>query len=320
MNICNPVVRPTQSFVTLQPFHHYCHEIPLRRILLTLLLFSWLLHQTAYAQTEDCIASNSCIAEYSWDVGIAAGIGARTNPLVDGDSLPNLLLLDVAWYGQHGYFDNGEVGYKWLEQDSSGFETYVTLDREAAFFNFWHPGNFTISFSSASPTPGAPNPDNPDVDDQSLEVSSKDIASRRWAIHAGGRYHLYADDSEWTFSIESDVSSVHKGHKAAITYQYLWRGDNWSFRLKPSLTWKSDGLVNYYYGLSARDSLASEQTYFAKGGLQPAISILYTRRINQNWQWIVNASYQKLHAGMTDSPLVERSNISSVFFGAGYRF
>ena len=269
----------------------------------------------ADSNNEDCSQANICIEQSNWQIGVALGLGAKSNPLVDGDAIPQVVLLDVAWYGENAYFDNGELGYKFIETEYTGLESYLTLDRERAFFNFWHPTNVFVTGSALNPSVPAS-----DTDNQTPEISIEQVERREWAVNAGLRMHLYGDNDEWIFSAEQDISSVHNGYKAAFSYQYFWRGNDWSLMVRPSLIWKSDKLIDYYYGLSDQDRLIHTQGYTAKGGLQPAISLLYTKQINPNWQWIVSASYQKLHTSMKNSPLVRHDHISSLFIGAGYKF
>ncbi len=328
VNNCNPRMSKATSFVNLvQQAHIKKISVKIRAvklaiqllILVPLLVASAFLcaEETAYSTEPEnqCEKSNTCIEKSNWQIGVAIGLGAKSNPLVDGDALPQIILLDIAWYGENAYFDNGELGYKFIQTETAGLESYVTLDRERAFFSFWHPNNIVIAGSALSPT--VPSSDETE---QETEISIRQIERRDWAVNAGLRMHLYGDDSEFTLSAETDISSVHKGYKVAMTYQHHWVGEDWSLMIRPSLIWKSDNLINYYYGLSDQDVFVHSQSYQAKGGFQPAISVLYTQQINADWQWIVNASYQKLHSSMVNSPIVRRDNVSSLFIGAGYRF
>lgn len=271
----------------------------------------WLVQTNALA----CEPPQNCAIEGEWDIGIALGLGARNNPLVDGETIPNIVLFDVAWYGETLYFDNGEFGFKWHDSDALLAESYVTLDRENIFFELWHPANFTVNVSAPSV------PDNiPDSGNSNFEISKDDVATRKWAVNVGSRIHYYFGDYEATFSLETDISSVHQGHKAELSLERLWKGNNWNVRLRPSVTWKSDNHVNYYYGVTSRDTDISALLYEAKGGFQPGVSLSYTRTISPQWYWVANASYRKLHDSMTKSPLVDKSNVASIFIGVGYRF
>ena len=267
-----------------------------------------------------CESGQPCIDKGKWDIGIALGIGVRTNPLVEGDTFPNILLIDVAWYGNHVYFDNGELGYKLIEHQKTGLEAYFTIDREAAYFDLLHPGNFSVA-AIVSPTTGQPIPPNSQTPDgEELALSFDDLQDRNWAVNAGARYHYYTQDGELSFAYETDISGVHQGNKAVISYEHFWFGDDWQLSLRPSLQWKSDKLVNYYYGVSNQDFPDNDIRYVAKGGIQPSLSLVFTKRFNEDWHWVANLSYQKLHSSMIESPIVDKNSVSNVFVGLGYRF
>lgn len=283
------------------------------RQVITILLLLISLGALACEEEQDCIDQNS------WQFGLAIGLGMRTNPLIDGDNIPLIILPDIAWYGESAYFDNGELGFQWVDDNAFAFETFVTFDLERAFFSFWHPDNVLVpSFGFTSDIPeSSPNFDQ---GQQTQRVSIDDIATRKWALNAGMRLHYRHAATEVTLSWQSDISNVHEGHKATLAYQYHWQWDQWRFLLAPRISWKSDNLINYYYGVSARDTVASNQFYTATGGFQPGLGFAASRPINDRWQWLIRADLQKLNSGMSDSPLVEQNNIRSIFVGAGYRF
>ena len=258
-----------------------------------------------------CQDSKQCIEQDQWSIGLAVGLGAKTNPLVDGDAIPQVLLLDIAWYGESSYFDNGELGIRWLEDKSFGSESYLTLDRERAFFYFWDPANILVNISA--PTSEIDPVTAPDTD-----VSVNDVERRKWAILAGTRLNYYKGSQKWTLSLETDITGVHSGQRVGLSYQKTWLGDNWRVQITPSVIWKSEALIDYYYGLDEADSAGV--LYKGKGGLQPSISLFYAYEITPKWQFLFSSSYQSLNTGMTNSPLVKDKYVSSLFIGAGYRF
>jgi outer membrane protein len=258
-----------------------------------------------------CDEDEQCIEQNTWSIGLAFGLGAKTNPLVDGDAIPQVLMLDIAWYGENAYFDNGELGYRLFEEESFGLESYITLDRERAFFHFWDPANILLNTGVSAPS------NDPDSEEE-IKVSIDDISDRKWAVLGGTRFSYYYGSQKWALSLETDISGVHSGHRIGLTYQKTWVGDKWRVQLTPSLTWKSDALIDYYYGLNRDDKALL--LYDGKAGIQPSISLFYAYEITPKWQFLFNTSYQSLHSGMTNSPLVKDSVVSSVFIGAGYRF
>jgi outer membrane protein len=269
-----------------------------------------------------CDENDQCVEPGEWSVGLALGLGAKTNPLVDGESIPNVLLLDIAWYGEKTYFDNGELGFRWLDDENVGIESYLTFDRERAFFKFWDPANILVNIGSVSP-PSAPLPNPPvppmsDASEDALEISIDDVERRKWAILQGNRLSYYQGTQKWSLSLETDITGVHNGQRIGLSYQKAWIGKNWRVQVKPSIVWKSDAIIDYYYGLDEADTV--DLLYEGKGGLQASISFFYAYDITPKWQFIFSSSYQSLHSGMTNSPLVKDKHVSSVFIGAGYRF
>ena len=265
---------------------------------------------------DACEPPQDCLLANSWQIGIAVGIGVRSNPLVDGDNVPLLLLPDIAWYGDAAYFDNGEFGYQWVDSETNAFETFIHLDEERSFFTFWSPSNiFLPSGDLALATPGS------ELDSQTPEeISVDDIASRKWALNAGVRWHLKQKTGEWQISLEKDISGVHKGEKLHLSYQHNWQWREWRMALKTTAIWKSEKLSDYYYGISARDNVSANYYYQARAGWQPKLSLHLQHPLSSRWLWLLNASYQKLHSGVTNSPLVREKDVKSVFSGVAYRF
>jgi len=269
-----------------------------------------------------CDSTEQCLDANQWQVGLAVGLGGKSNPLVDGDTIPLILLPDIAWYGEAAYFDNGELGWQWTDSPHSAFVSYVSVDNERAFFSFLHPANIFSSNGtiSISPEPGLGEPGREPEIKENLAVSLDDVARRNWAVMAGARWYFYVKDSELHIAIEQDISGVHKGQKVAASILYPWQFADWQVSLQAQLIWKSRDLIDYYYGVSARDGVDRSQFYQGKAGFQPSIAVTVVNPINEQWHWLAKASYQQLHTGMTDSPLVNKNKVYSLFFGAAYRF
>jgi outer membrane protein len=321
--ICNRVMSAHMIFVKLYDMHNFTQQLivdiclSIRNYLKRLPLLGGrvcyicflilLMPSNSFACDED----EQCIEQDTWSIGLAFGLGAKTNPLVDGDAIPQVLMLDIAWYGENAYFDNGEIGYRWLEDETFGLESYITLDRERAFFHFWDPANILLNTGVIAPS------NDPDSE-QDITVSIDDISDRKWAVLGGSRLSYYSGSQKLSLSLETDISGIHNGHRIGLSYQKTWAGDKWRVQLTPSLTWKSDAVVDYYYGLDRDDKALL--LYDGKAGIQPGISLFYAYEITPKWHFLFNTSYQSLHSGMTNSPLVKDNSVSSVFIGAGYRF
>lgn len=297
----------------------------MRFIILTLLLLFAPLSFACDVPADDTVDESpeaGCVETSRWQIGVALGAGVRTNPLEDGDHIPLVVLPDIAWYGEKAYFDNGELGYQFIDTRQWGAEAYLTIDRERAFFSFWQPANvFVPDLGFAADTPALSGPAiSAEPEFARPSVSIDRVASRDWALHAGARVRWYSGSHGLRASWEEDVSNTHDGSKAVFSYSYATEYQGWQFAISPSLIWKSDRLVNYYYGLSSRDNLPLNQFYVAQGGWQPALSVRVVKPLSKRWQFLMFSSYQRLHSSMRNSPLVRSGNIRSIFIGAGYTF
>lgn len=294
-----------------------------------LILLSMFVSGTILACSED----ETCIEESSWHLGIAVGVGIKTNPLVDGDDIPLVILPDIAWYGEKAYFDNGELGYQWLSQPQFAFETFLQVDRERAFFSFLHPANILLTptegFSPSSPdmntsdaslSPGIPGPEEGEIQNNQRSLSIDDIGSRSWALNAGIRGHYFSSNSEWQLTLQQDVSNVHQGQQLGLEYSHKWLWHDLRLGLRLGTDWKSTDLLDYYYGVSEKDTKFSEFYFEGKAGWQTYLSINAQKPIDENWLWLANIGYRKLPESLTNSPLIEQDNIRNIFLGVAYRF
>ena len=283
-------------------------------------------HLSAYASNSSDCGETDCINVGEWELGVAIGIGARSNPLVDGDVLPLIVLPDIAYYGESFYFDNFEIGYQLLPSNNQSVEVFVKPNTERAYFSFWHPDNVLLTFTSSpldgpsTPTfptiPGVPNEPTKPVQ---KEISVDDVSKRDWAIDAGIRWQYYQPSYRLSAFINTDVSGVYKGTNGGVNVAFPWRLNEWQFTSSLGAVYKSTALTNYYYGISIADT-KSKDTFQAKGGWQYSFNTSASYQFSDSWQILLRFEITQLHSGMYNSPLVKDKQVTSVFSGFVYRF
>ena len=66
-----------------------------------------------------------------WRLGIALGYGERSNPLALSEDIPILVDLDIAWFGERFFFDNGDLGFTFADNRlvTASFVARVNSDR-----------------------------------------------------------------------------------------------------------------------------------------------------------------------------------------------
>ncbi len=289
------------------------------KYVLLLLIVNASLPVFACENPKNC-RDNEYVENNSWEFGVAIGAGVRTNPLSGGDDIPLVLIPDIAWYGDNAYFDNGELGYQWIQSNDFALETFIEINRERAFFSFWHPENiFVNSNFIESSFPASPQDDRQNII-SSTPITVENVAKRRWAVDAGIRAHKYFDHTEFNVALFYDVSGTYDGGHLEANYYYRWQIPKWAFSVNTRVTWKSESLIDYYYGVSLMDTNSFDLLYSGESTVNVGLYAKASRTINENWQWLIMASTEWLGDGMTDSPIVVESEINTVFVGLAYRF
>ena len=73
-------------------------------------------------------------AESPWRLGIAAGYGERSNPLVLSDDIPIAIDIDIAWFGKRFFFDNGDLGYTFANNELVTGSLVARFNSDRVFF------------------------------------------------------------------------------------------------------------------------------------------------------------------------------------------
>jgi len=276
------------------------------------------------AQGESSTANNSN-PQYSqvgqWQFSIALGIGQKSNPLVGGKDIPIYVIPSVYYYGESIYFDDGVLGYSFFENQRFTVSTLVKLNAHAANFYRWHPGNIFIP-STQSLDSLAPATDT--GKDEQTDVDIEQLAKRKWALDGGLQLNYFADNhlmfqARWS----RDISNVYRGDSISLKLEKSMSlsNDN-QFQLKVSVgaDWHSANLVDYYYGVSARDDVDSSLQFTGKSSVNWFASTTLTYHISSQWRAVMTLQTSKLDNNISDSPLVKDSTINTTFIGVAYDF
>ena len=70
-----------------------------------------------------------------WRLGVALGYGQRTNPLIQSDDIPVVVDLDIAWFGERWFFDNGDLGFSLVDNPAFTTNIVARVNSDRAFFS-----------------------------------------------------------------------------------------------------------------------------------------------------------------------------------------
>ncbi len=280
--------------------------------LLTALCFSTLfacfsLHATQTSEHTDDYTEQD-IATDRLHLSLSVGAGVITNPLHGGDNIPLVLIPQVAFYAEQWFFDNGRLGYSFIQSPKHHLNLVSELNSESRFFIDWHPKNVFTLQSSALNNQFIMQ----DEASSSRYVGIDDLHKRHIALDAGIAYHYVNEGHIFSVQALHDVTDVYRGTRAALQWQY--HTVLGKLKIKPTLgiNYKSAELNSYFYGLK------EGETQFGK--IDVGSSWQPYAKIDARWP-LSKADSLRFHvayydySAMDGSPLFERTYSMTAFIG-----
>jgi MipA family protein len=280
-----------------------------RAKLFLLAVLAGLFHMPAAAAEQDCSGpSGDCVAVGRWNFSVALGAGVRTNPLVNGEDIPLVIIPHVSYYGERFFLDDLDVGFTLAESGANTFNLVASPGYDRVYFYRTDLQNFFITGFS---TPGSP-------------AYTDDAASAgpgATKVPPGSRRVTYLAGPEWTFKyggvsgqldVLHEVTGQNHGDEVRAALGVPLMRSKGELTANIGITWKSAAIVNYYYGVPIIYSGGSALDPFAKLG--------YTLPLSGKWRFNAFAEYERLGNAIADSPIVAEHSVATVFVGAIYTF
>lgn len=252
--------------------------------------------------------------ESAWRLGLALGYGERSNPLIQSDDVPIVVDVDIAWFGERFFFDNGDVGLTMVNNDllTASLVGRVNSDRlffsrtDTRFFRVATAADGQTTLTSASePGPDVVERSVPDRD-YAVELGLEALADGPWGMLQFTAYH--------------DVSGTHDGYELFLDYGYGWRSHRWYIEPSAGLAFKSEALNDYYWSVRPEEANAALPAYHAGSGVNWHARLLASYQLSRHWTFSMAAEIERLNADAAASPLVAERNVVGYFAGFGYRF
>ena len=292
-----------------------------RWIGLLVLATVWLTTSPVAAGERDSTIANDIEVD-QWQLGVALGLGMKSNPLRGGDDIPLLVLPDISYYGERWFLDNFTLGYSVYQSERLVLSLITGANGEKAYFSFWHPTNF-VTLNSSEFVSAAEQGPSFNIDGGPMRelppVTIDDVSKRRFAWDGGVMANLYLPWGELMIRAMADVSKVYQGTHGRIDWSRHGSVRDWQWRMSVGADWQSNALIDYYYGVPDNSDF-SGGGYRGRSGWSPYATMMVSHPINENWQGLMTVKYQKLGSGMADSPLVTTGATASFFIGAAYQF
>lgn len=276
---------------------------------------------TALAQDE----------ERSWNLGVALGYGERGNPLINGEHIDINAVVDLSWYGERFFFDNGDFGFTLYEARNHSFNLITTYNNERNYYNYLTGRTFGLrtlldNHFAAQGEGIAPTERNKATsmmpagyDPETLNLDTE-LPDRDFAVNGGVEFLYISRWGDIQAQLLSDISSTHNGQEAWLSWSKPWYTQRNEFTLTLGLEWKSANLVSYYYGVRADEAFPGREFYDGDPGTNGFVRFAARHAFNTHWHLVGMLEREFLSSAIRRSPVVDKDQVDTFFAGLLYRF
>jgi outer membrane protein len=256
--------------------------------------------QPVAAQTSCTTPSADCAVVGEWNISVGLGLGRRSNPVQDNSDIPLMVVPQISYYGERFFLENLELGFTLFESDAHTFSLIAAPGYDRVFFYRNDLQNVLANVS--------------------LTTTGVEVFSVPIEVPLRKRHTTYMVGPEWTFNYGPVIGQVN------ALYEVTGRHDGFEVRaaaaapiiqsrnslvFSTGATWKSDRLVNYYYGV--------EPLYEPHSALNPFVKLAYTRPLSSRWTFGASVHYEFLGNAIADSPIIVEGHVMTVFAGFMYK-
>lgn len=271
-----------------------------------------------------------------WTIGVALGQGRRINPFIGSDDTDINAVLDLAWYGERLFFDNGDFGLTLSSSAQLNVNALLVFNNERNYYSYLNNGSSGLDILNLKRLaqdhglgfPGIAGGEEVDLDALSpAELETlvfKDVdlslAERDFAANSGVEFLYSHAWGNLQGQLLTDVSGVHNGQSAWFAYSYPWYTRSSQFNLSLGLEYKSAKLTDYYYGVRPSESIQGRPAYRAGSGTNRVLRFSASHELSERWRVVGVMEREYLSEAIRNSPIIERGEVNTVFVGLYYQF
>ncbi len=263
--------------------------------------------------------------ESPWEFGIAVGFGERSNPLLHSDDVDIPAFVHLAYFGETFFFDNGDLGFTWVNNASVTFNFLIGVNSERYYFD--HLNRLGLVFGSSADT--GSNTFAP-IDSELVAANQQQPIQpprRKRPIDGGFELLMTGLGGEWQMQLMTDISHRHSGYELWAAYSVPMKKGDFSFTSSFGFKYKSAAWTNYFYGVTDDEVIISDldgsyirPAYVAGDALNPLFKMTFDWRLSDSWHFIGVYEKEFLGDNIKSSPIVDESYSATRFIGLYYEF
>ncbi len=141
---------------------------------------------------------------------------------------------------------------------------------------------------------------------------------RRLSIDAGVGLSWLTDVGLFGVSFVTDLLGIHDGQELDFSYAVLFRWGGFDFTPSVGVRWKSENLVDYYYGVRAEEAAFGRPSYQGNDAVDPYVRLGVQRTLGGKWSLTAGVECEWLDDDISDSPIVDDNYEVSFLVGILY--
>ncbi len=144
------------------------------------------------------------------------------------------------------------------------------------------------------------------------------MRDRNWSVDGGVNIEAATPIGLLGASIVSDLLGRNRGQEVEFRYLIMFPAFGFYFIPSGGVRWKSDSLVDYYYGVKPNEARPDRPAYDGEQAFDPFLKLAIRRKLTKHWSVFTNAEYEFLASEITNSPIVSKDYQFSITTGALY--
>lgn len=146
------------------------------------------------------------------------------------------------------------------------------------------------------------------------------MEDRKGSLWVGPQVTWRSDVGNLSAEWLGDAMGNSKGQQMKLQFDHNFRVGGLSIRPRVGVTWLSDNYVDYYYGVTEAEATATRPAYAGQASTNPEVGVRVAYPLAPNQVISIDGSVSRFGSGITNSPLVDKSNQVSIRLGYLYRF
>jgi len=146
------------------------------------------------------------------------------------------------------------------------------------------------------------------------------MSDRDWTLDAGVGLEFDTPAGDLELELVADVLGEYDGYEASFSWAVPVVLERAVMRFAAGYHWKSEDLVDHYYGVEGPESTPDRPFYAPDSASSWSLTYNCNWRISRNWLALARAEYQQFSSEIENSPIVEDSGDVRAVAGVAWHF